>query len=130
MIICGVIFNNPLQNYLLRVLFLVLVTIALMTMNRYVAKNVVIQEHLKRPFEQRCQAFKKAIWAVLTPILIIGGIFSLAYQQKPWRLQPSIPLLSDVWFTERFYKCCSKAVLSNGDYRATSINGDDGHFLW
>lgn len=77
MIIYGVISNQSIAK-----LFIagfvpgVLVTIALMTMNYFVAKKRGYPRSPKANLVERCQAFKKAIWAVLTPILIIGGIFS------------------------------------------------------
>lgn len=77
MIIYGVIANQSIAK-----LFIagfvpgVLVTIALMIMNYYVSKKRGYPRSPKATLAERCQAFKKAIWAVLTPILIIGGIFS------------------------------------------------------
>lgn len=77
MIIYGVIANQSIAK-----LFIagfvpgVLVTIALMTMNYYVSKKRGYPRSPKATLAERCQAFKKAIWAVLTPLLIIGGIFS------------------------------------------------------
>ncbi|QIM62786.1 C4-dicarboxylate ABC transporter permease [Pasteurellaceae bacterium Orientalotternb1] len=77
MIIYGVIANQSIAK-----LFIagfvpgVLVTIALMVMNYYVSKKRGYPRSPKASLAERCQAFKKAIWAVLTPILIIGGIFS------------------------------------------------------
>ncbi|EIJ71829.1 TRAP transporter large permease subunit [Pasteurella bettyae] len=77
MIIYGVISNQSIAK-----LFVagfvpgVLVTIALMIMNHYVSKRRGYARTPKATLEERCQAFKKAIWAVLTPVLIIGGIFS------------------------------------------------------
>lgn len=77
MIIYGVISNQSIAK-----LFVagfvpgVLVTVALMAMNYYVAKRRGYPRTPKATMEQRCTAFKKAIWAVLTPLLIIGGIFS------------------------------------------------------
>ncbi|MGX2948827.1 TRAP transporter large permease [Frederiksenia canicola] len=77
MIIYGVIANQSIAK-----LFIagfvpgVLVTIALMVMNYYVSKKCGYPRSPKATLAERCQAFKKAIWAVLTPILIIGGIFS------------------------------------------------------
>lgn len=38
-------------------------------------KNEVIQKHVKQR-EELCKAFKESVWAILTPILIIVGIFS------------------------------------------------------
>lgn len=77
MIIYGVIANESIAK-----LFVagfvpgVLVTIALMVMNYFIAKKRNYPKTPKATLQQRCEAFKKAIWAVLTPILIIGGIFS------------------------------------------------------
>lgn len=77
MIIYGVISNQSIAKlFIAGFIPGVLVTIALMTMNYYVAKKRGYPRTPKATLEQRCQAFKKAIWAVLTPILIIGGIFS------------------------------------------------------
>lgn len=77
MIIYGVIANQSIAK-----LFIagfvpgILVTIALMIMNYYVSKKRNYPRTAKATLAERCEAFKKAIWAVLTPILIIGGIFS------------------------------------------------------
>ncbi|PJG83705.1 TRAP transporter large permease subunit, partial [Caviibacterium pharyngocola] len=77
MIIYGVIANESIAK-----LFVagfvpgVLVTIALMIMNYFVSKKRGYPRTPKASLQERCDAFKKAIWAVFTPILIIGGIFS------------------------------------------------------
>ncbi|MBN6710963.1 TRAP transporter large permease subunit [Haemophilus haemoglobinophilus] len=77
MIIYGVIANQSIAK-----LFIagfvpgVLVTIALMIMNYYVSKKRGYPRTPKASLAERCQAFKKAIWAILTPLFIIGGIFS------------------------------------------------------
>lgn len=77
MIIYGVIANESIAK-----LFIagfvpgILLTIALMAMNYFVSKKRGYPRSPKATLQQRCTAFKKAIWAVLTPILIIGGIFS------------------------------------------------------
>lgn len=77
MIIYGVIANESIAK-----LFVagfvpgVLLTIALMIMNYAIAKKRHYPRTPKASLQQRCEAFKKAIWAILTPILIIGGIFS------------------------------------------------------
>lgn len=77
MIIYGVIANQSIAK-----LFIagfvpgVLVTIALMVMNYYIAKKRGYPRSPKASLAERCQAFKSAIWAVFTPIFIIGGIFS------------------------------------------------------
>ncbi|OOF48676.1 C4-dicarboxylate ABC transporter permease [Rodentibacter genomosp. 1] len=77
MIIYGVIANESIAK-----LFIagfvpgVLVTIALMVMNYYVSKKRGYPRTPKATREQLCTSFKKAFWAILTPLLIIGGIFS------------------------------------------------------
>ncbi|OOR98506.1 C4-dicarboxylate ABC transporter permease [Canicola haemoglobinophilus] len=77
MIIYGVIANESIAK-----LFIagfvpgVLVTIALMIMNYLVSKKRGYPRTPKASLQERCTAFKKAIWAILTPVLIIGGIFS------------------------------------------------------
>lgn len=75
MIIYGVIANQSIAK-----LFLagfvpgVLTTIALMIMNYFVCKKEDIKSKKCTP-KERWEAFKKAFWALLTPIIIIGGIF-------------------------------------------------------
>ncbi|QDJ13408.1 C4-dicarboxylate ABC transporter permease [Mergibacter septicus] len=77
MIIYGVIANQSIAK-----LFVagfvpgVLITAALMTMNWYISKKRGYPRSPKATLQQRCTAFKNAIWAILTPLLIIGGIFS------------------------------------------------------
>ncbi|QGM80570.1 TRAP transporter large permease subunit [Otariodibacter oris] len=77
MIIYGVIANQSIAKlFVAGFIPGVLVTAALMAMNYYIAKKRGYPRTPKASLQQRCQAFKKAIWAVLTPVLIIGGIFS------------------------------------------------------
>lgn len=77
MIIYGVIANQSIAK-----LFIagfvpgVLVTIALMAMNYYISKKRGYPKTPKATRAQLCKSFKESIWAILTPILIIGGIFS------------------------------------------------------
>lgn len=77
MIIYGVIANESIAK-----LFVagfvpgVLVTIALMMMNYYVSKKRGYPKTPKASKAEICAAFKGAFWAILTPFLIIGGIFS------------------------------------------------------
>ena len=77
MIIYGVIANESIAK-----LFVagfvpgILVTIALMIMNYYVSKKRGYPRTPKATREELCTSFKKAFWAILTPLLIIGGIFS------------------------------------------------------
>ncbi|MFZ7317484.1 TRAP transporter large permease subunit [Avibacterium avium] len=77
MIIYGVIANESIAKlFVAGFIPGVLITIALMTMNYFVAKKRHYPKTQKATLQQRCAAFKSAIWAILTPILIIGGIFS------------------------------------------------------
>lgn len=77
MIIYGVISNQSIAK-----LFVagfvpgVLVTIALMIMNYYISKKRNYPRTPKASMEVLCREFKGAIWALLTPVLIIAGIFS------------------------------------------------------
>ncbi|ARU65073.1 C4-dicarboxylate ABC transporter permease [Histophilus somni] len=77
MIIYGVIANESIAK-----LFVagfvpgVLVTIALMVMNYYVSKKRGYPKTPKASKAEVCAAFKDTFWAILTPFLIIGGIFS------------------------------------------------------
>lgn len=77
MIIYGVIANQSIAK-----LFLggfvpgLLTTIALMIMNYFVCKKRGYKKAKKCTAQERWFAFKRAFWALLTPIIIIGGIFS------------------------------------------------------
>lgn len=77
MIIYGVIANQSIAK-----LFLagfvpgVLTTIALMIMNYFVCKKRGYKKAEKVPFKGQVKAFKDSFWALLTPLIIIGGIFS------------------------------------------------------
>lgn len=77
MIIYGVIANQSVAR-----LFLagfvpgILVTIALMIMNYFVCKKRGYKIAKKATTQERWVAFKESFWALLTPIIIIGGIFS------------------------------------------------------
>ncbi|WP_439259213.1 TRAP transporter large permease subunit [Lonepinella sp. BR2930] len=77
MIIYGVIANQSIAK-----LFVagfvpgVLITIALMTMNYFVCKKRGYPRTPKATMPELCASFKSSIWAILTPIIIIGGIFS------------------------------------------------------
>lgn len=77
MIVYGVIANQSIAK-----LFLagfvpgVLTTIALMIMNYFVCKKRGYRKAKKATFKEQVEAFKKSFWALLTPFIIIGGIFS------------------------------------------------------
>ena len=77
MIVYGVIANQSIAK-----LFLagfvpgVLTTIALMVMNYFICKKRGYKKAKKATFKEQVYAFKKSFWALLTPFIIIGGIFS------------------------------------------------------
>ncbi len=77
MIVYGVIANQSIAK-----LFLagfvpgVLTTIALMIMNYFVCKKRGYKKAKKATFKEQVEAFKKSFWALITPFIIIGGIFS------------------------------------------------------
>lgn len=77
MIIYGVIANESIAKlFIAGFIPGVLVTIALMAMNYYVSKRRGYPRTPKASRAELCDSFKRAFWAILTPILIIGGIFS------------------------------------------------------
>ncbi|RHG34285.1 C4-dicarboxylate ABC transporter permease [Fusobacterium varium] len=77
MIVYGVIANQSIAK-----LFLagfvpgVLTTIALMIMNYFICKKRGYKKAKKATFKEQVEAFKKSFWALITPFIIIGGIFS------------------------------------------------------
>lgn len=77
MIIYGVIANQSIAKlFLAGFIPGVLLTIALMTMNAWICRRRGYPRAQKAGRAARWQAFKSAFWALLTPIIIIGGIFS------------------------------------------------------
>lgn len=77
MIIYGVIANESIAKlFIAGFIPGVLVTMALMFMNYLVAKKRGYPKTPRATRREQFDAFKKAIWAILTPIVIIGGIFS------------------------------------------------------
>ncbi|SUO97590.1 TRAP transporter large permease subunit [Suttonella ornithocola] len=77
MIIYGVIANQSIAElFLAGFIPGVILTIALMTMNYAICKKRGYPRAPKASRAERIKAFREAFWAVLTPLLIIGGIFS------------------------------------------------------
>lgn len=77
MIIYGVIANQSIADlFLAGFIPGVILTIALMIMNYIVCKKRGYKRQPKASRQDRLTAFKGAFWAILTPIIIIGGIFS------------------------------------------------------
>lgn len=80
MIIYGVIANQSIAKlFLAGFIPGILLTLALMAMNYYLSKKRQYPNAPKATPAQRLYAFKQAFWALLTPIFIIGGIFSGAF---------------------------------------------------
>lgn len=77
MIIYGVIANESIAKlFIAGFIPGVLITLALMAMNYRIAKKRGYPRTPKATREQLCSSFKQSFWAILTPLLIIGGIFS------------------------------------------------------
>lgn len=77
MIIYGVIANQSIaQLFIAGFVPGVLLTIALMAMNWYIAVRRGYPSSPKAPASELWKLFKEAFWALLTPIIIILGIFS------------------------------------------------------
>ncbi|MDO4431292.1 MAG: TRAP transporter large permease subunit [Lonepinella koalarum] len=121
MIIYGVIANESIAK-----LFVagfvpgVLVTIALMAMNYYVSKKRGYAKTPKASKAEICAAFKGAFWAILTPFLIIGGIFSglftpteAAVIAAAYSVVVGKFVYKDLTL-ENFFKSCVEAVAITG----------------
>ncbi|HHF5121708.1 TPA: sialic acid TRAP transporter substrate-binding protein SiaT [Haemophilus influenzae] len=77
MIIYGVIANESIAKlFIAGFIPGVLITLALMAMNYRIAKKRGYPRTPKTTRKQLCSSFKQSFWAILTPLLIIGGIFS------------------------------------------------------
>ena len=77
MIIYGVIANQSIAKlFLAGFIPGVLTTIALMIMNYFICKKRGYRKAKKCTFKEQVHAFKESFWALLTPVIIIGGIFS------------------------------------------------------
>ncbi len=77
MIIYGVIANQSIARlFLAGFIPGVLITIALMIMNYFICKKRGYPVAPRATYKERWIAYKESFWALLTPIIIIGGIFS------------------------------------------------------
>ena len=121
MIIYGVIANESIAK-----LFIagfvpgVLVTIALMAMNYYISKKRGYPRTPKASREELCSSFKKAFWAILTPILIIGGIFSGLFSPTESAV---VAATYSVIIGKFVYKELTLKMLFNSCVEAMSITG-------
>lgn len=121
MIIYGVIANQSIAK-----LFLagfvpgVLTTIALMIMNYFICKKRGYKKAEKVPFKGRWDAFKKAFFALLTPIIIIGGIFSGKFTPTEAAVMAAIysTILGAFIYREltlkQFFEHCVEAISISG----------------
>ncbi|MBC2855562.1 TRAP transporter large permease [Cetobacterium sp. 2A] len=77
MIIYGVIADQSIARlFLAGFIPGVILTIALMIMNYFICKKRGYRRAPKASNRERLIAFKESFWALLTPLIIIGGIFS------------------------------------------------------
>ncbi|OOF60258.1 TRAP transporter large permease subunit [Rodentibacter myodis] len=121
MIIYGVIANESIAKlFIAGFIPGVLVTIALMVMNYYISKKRGYPRTPKATMAQLCTAFKKAIWAILTPILIIGGIFSGLFTPTEAAV---IAALYSVIIGMFVYKELTLKMLFNSCVEAMAITG-------
>ena len=98
----------------------VLLTILLMVMNTIVCKKRGYGKAPKTSAAERRRAFKQAFWPLLTPILIIGGIFSGAF--TPTEAAVIVALYSIILgmfvYRERtpagLFTCCVEAMAITG----------------
>ncbi|OOF70699.1 TRAP transporter large permease subunit [Rodentibacter caecimuris] len=121
MIIYGVIANESIAKlFVAGFIPGVLVTIALMVMNYYISKKRGYPKTKKTKMPELCAAFKKAIWAILTPILIIGGIFSGLFTPTEAAV---IAALYSVIIGMFVYKELTLKMLFDGCVEAMAITG-------
>ncbi|SDK22817.1 TRAP transporter large permease [Natronincola ferrireducens] len=77
LVIYGIISNQSIARlFLAGFIPGILTATLLMVMAYIIAKKRGYKKAPKATFRERLQAFKEAFWALLTPIIIIGGIFS------------------------------------------------------
>src|SRR5699024_897421 len=121
MIIYGVISNQSIAK-----LFVagfvpgVLVTVALMVMNYFIAKKRNYPRTPKASLDVLCREFKGAIWALLTPILIIVGIFSVLFTPTEAAV---IAALYSIIVGKFVYKELTLQSLFKGCVEAVAITG-------
>ena len=77
LVIYGIISNQSIAKLFLAGFIPGVLTAALLMVMAYViAKKRGYKKTPKASFQERFQSFKEAFWALLTPVIIIGGIFS------------------------------------------------------
>ena len=98
----------------------VLLTILLMVMNTIVCKKRGYGKAPKTSAAERRRAFKQAFWPLLTPILIIGGIFSGAFTPTEAAVIAALYsiILGMFVYRERtpagLFTCCVEAMAITG----------------
>lgn len=77
LVIYGIVSNQSIARLFLAGFIPGILTAALLMVMAYIiAKKRGYKKAPKATFKERVEAFKEAFWALLTPIIIIGGIFS------------------------------------------------------
>lgn len=121
MIIYGVIANQSIAKlFLAGFIPGILTTIALMIMNYFVCKKRGYKKAKKASSQERWEAFKKAFFALLTPIIIIGGIFSGKFTPTEAAVIAAIysTILGKFIYKEltfkQFFKHCVEAMAISG----------------
>lgn len=121
MIIYGVIANQSIAK-----LFLAgfvpgfLTTVALMIMNYFICKKRKYRKAKKASARERWASFKASFWALLTPIIIIGGIFSGKFTPTEAAVIATLysAFLGAVIYKEltlkKFFKQCVEAMAISG----------------
>ena len=98
----------------------VLLTILLMAMNTIICKKRGYGKAPKTSAAERRRAFKQAFWPLLTPILIIGGIFSGAFTPTEAAVIAALYsiILGMFVYRERtpagLFTCCVEAMAITG----------------
>ena len=109
-----------------------LLTVLLMVMNTIVCKKRGYGKAPKTSAAERRRAFKQAFWPLLTPILIIGGIFSGAFTPTEAAVIAALySIILGMFIISRAHPRRTVHLLrgSDGDYRSNGSDGDDRHLL-
>ena len=97
-----------------------LLTVLLMVMNTIICKKRGYGKAPKASAAERKQAFKQAFWPLLTPILIIGGIFSGAFTPTEAAVVAALYSIILGMFVYReltpagLFTCCVEAMAITG----------------
>ncbi len=121
MIIYGVIANQSVARlFLAGFIPGILTTITLMIAVYFVVKKRGYKKASKTTFKERWEAFKKAFFALLTPIIIIGGIFSGKFTPTEAAIMAALysMILGLFIYKEltikKIFECCIEAITISG----------------